>query len=398
MAIVVPVGEDHSIERDSGSKDGRLTSYAYAGLARFLGSITLRIVAGVDCHKSSHTVVFLNAVGELCGQLTFSTSESGYQSALDLAVQLGCREWGLEGSGCYGYALAVFAAAEDALVFDVPGLLTQRHRKHSTHRGKSDVNDARAIAEVVLREPDRLATFSVAVTQRALRLRYDQRDRLVRERTKAANRLRGAALLIGISKLPADITATRTASEIAASVLALRSSATANIALAAVLDELDDACETIRLLNAKIRATEQHIRPLVRRVAPDLLAVHGISEVSAAGIIGHAGDISNCRNASAFASKCGVAPVDCSSGRSSTVRLNVGGDRQLNRLLHVAAMSQVRCASHAGRQYYDRKRTEGKTHLAAMRCLKRTLATVVFYRLRAVDALLSDENSAPVAA
>ncbi len=31
----------------------------------------MRIVAGVDCHKSSHTVVFLNEIGVTCGQLTF---------------------------------------------------------------------------------------------------------------------------------------------------------------------------------------------------------------------------------------------------------------------------------------------------------------------------------------
>lgn len=358
----------------------------------------MRIVAGVDCHKSSHTVAFLNAVGEVCGQLTFSTSEGGYQAALALAKALGCNEWGLEGSGCYGYAFAVFAAAEGAVIFDVPGILTRRNRKHSTHRAKSDVNDARAIASIVLGEADRLAKFSHAVTQRALRMRYDQRDRLVRERTKAANRLRGAALLIGVNKLPADITATRTVTKLASCSLKLGSSVNVDVALAAVLDEIDDACETIAGLNVKIKATEAHIRPLVRGVAQKLLEVHGISDVAAAGIIGHAGDIRNCRNASAFANKCGVAPVDCSSGRSSTVRLNIGGDRQLNRLLHVAAMSQVRCAGHAGRNYYDRKRAEGKSHLAAMRCLKRTLATIVFYRLRAVDALLFADVTAPVAA
>ncbi len=293
----------------------------------------MRIVAGVDCHKSSHTVVFLNEIGKVCGELTFPTSEAGYKSALEIAAKLGCHEWGLEGSGCYGYAFAVFAAAEAVQVFDVPGILTQRNRKHSMRRAKSDINDARAIAEVVLRECDRLAKFSHAVMQRALRMRYDQRDRCVRERTKAVNRLRGAALLIGVSELPEDITPNRKASRLASCVEELRSSVSADFALSAILDEIDDACEAIRLLNAKIKTIEQHIRPLVRSAAPDLLKVHGISDVSAAGLIGHTGDIRNCRDASAFATKCGVAPVECSSGRSTSVRLNVGGDRQLNRLL-----------------------------------------------------------------
>jgi transposase len=93
----------------------------------------------------------------------------------------------------------------------------------------------------------------------------------------------------------------------------------------------------------------------------------------------------NYRNSAAFAAKCGAAPVPCSSGRNVAVRVNAGGDRQMNRLLHVVAMAQVMAAAHAGREYYERKRAEGKTHLAAMRCLKRQLATVVYYRLKAVQ-------------
>lgn len=358
----------------------------------------MKIIAGVDCHKSTHTVVFLNETGSVCGQLTFSTTESGYNLALKLAKELGCREWGLEGSGSYGYAFAIYASADDALVYDVPGILTQRHRKHSSNRGKSDINDARAIAETLLRDSGRLAQFTNAIAQRALRMRYDQRDRLVRERTKAANRLRSAALMIGVTELPKDLTPDRTVTKLAAAAVKLRKNVAVNDALDAVLDEIDDACSAIHTMNVRIRAIESKIRPMVRSIAPELLKVHGISDVSAAGIIGHAGDMKNCRNASAFANKCGVAPVDCSSGRNSSVRLNIGGDRQLNRLLHTAAMSQVRSSNHAGKIYYDKKRHEGKTHFAAMRCLKRTLATVVFYRLRAVDAMISGVAPEQIAA
>ncbi len=70
------------------------------------------------------------------------------------------------------------------------------------------------------------------------------------------------------------------------------------------------------------------------------------------------------------------------SGPNSAVRINTGGNRQLNRLLHVIAFSQIRSTAHAGRIYYDRKRREGKTHRSAMRALKRQLCTVVYYRLR----------------
>lgn len=70
----------------------------------------MRVVAGVDCHKSSHTAV-LDAVGQRLERITFPTTEEGYEQALVVGARLGCTEWGLEGAGCYGYAFRVFARA-----------------------------------------------------------------------------------------------------------------------------------------------------------------------------------------------------------------------------------------------------------------------------------------------
>jgi len=349
----------------------------------------MRVVAGVDCHKTSHTVVFLDAVGQIVEQLSIPTTEEGYERALSAGERLGCSEWGLEGAGCYGLAFAVFAGARSVQVLEVPGILTKRHRRHGSHRGKSDDNDARAIAEVVLREAGRLPRFHPAVMQRALRLRYDRRDRFVRERTRAANRLRMAAVLIGVVTLPRDVTSTKAARRLATLAIRFGEEVTLHQAVAAVVEDLQDAAEEIIRLNEKIRVVEAKLRALSREVAGDLHSVHGVSTVVAAGLIGHAGDMGNYRNAAAFAAKCGAAPVPCSSGRHVAVRLNTGGDRQLNRLLHIIAMAQVCAKAHPGRHYYQRKRTEGKTHRAAMRCLKRQLATVVYYRLCAVQRLVS---------
>ncbi len=45
-------------------------------------------------------------------------------------------------------------------------------------------------------------------------------------------------------------------------------------------------------------------------------------------------------------------------------------------------MIQLRTEDHPGRIYYDRKRAEGKNHNAAVRALKRRIATIIYYRLR----------------
>jgi transposase len=341
----------------------------------------MRIVAGVDCHKASHTVVFVDAVGHPVEGLTIPTTAEGYERALAVADQLGCVNWGLEGAGCYGFAFAVHIGAHGGTVFDVPGVRTRRERRHGSRRGKSDANDAQAIADVVLRDAGRLSQFHPPTVQRALRLLYDRRDRLVRERTRAANRLRMAAVLLGVMELPADLTATKTVRGVARSARRFRTQVRLNVATDVIVEEIEDAVHDIVRLNDRIRGVERRLTPLAREVAPHLLVVHGASAIVAAGLVGHAGDMRHYRDAAAFAAKCGTAPVPCSSGRHVAVRLNIGGDRQLNRLLHIIAMAQVRATGHRGREYYERKRAEGKTHRAAMRCLKRQLATVVYYRL-----------------
>jgi len=339
--------------------------------------------------------VFLDAVGKVIDRITFSTTAEGYEQALTVGHRLGCHEWGLEGAGCYGYAFSVFARAQGATVSEVPGILTKRHRRHGSRRGKSDETDAQAIAEVVLREADRLPCFHPSVLHRALRLRYDRRDRLVRERTRAVNRLRMSAVVIGVVELPRDLTSQKAARWVANLAIEFREEVKPHAAASAIVDDLQDAAEDVLRLTEKIRAAERQLKVLTAEIGSELMAVHGVSSVVAAGLIGHAGDVRNYRNAGAFAAKCGAAPVPCSSGRRVAVRVNRGGDRQLNRLLHIIALAQVASKAHPGRQYYERKRTEGKAHPAAMRCLKRQLATVVYGRLSVVqDRLLADDAAA----
>ena len=41
----------------------------------------MRVVAGVDCHKSSHTAVFLDAAGQVIDRVTFRRQNRGYERA-----------------------------------------------------------------------------------------------------------------------------------------------------------------------------------------------------------------------------------------------------------------------------------------------------------------------------
>ncbi len=239
----------------------------------------------------------------------------------------------------------------DMIVFEVPGIVTKRHRKHASQHGKSDRKDAQAIAEAVLRDSERLPRFREFEEQEALRLRYDQRDAL--------------RLTIDAPKEPqtsASLRALRTALDVIVNP---------DFVEDALVDEVRFSLATIERLNEQISRLERLMSPFVKRLAPELLELRGVSVIVAAGLIGHCGDMRNLRNADAFAMRSATAPISWSSGKSQAVRLNVGGNRQLNRLLHVIATVQLRAMDHPGRIYYDRKRSEGKTGRSALRALNR---------------------------
>jgi transposase len=89
-------------------------------------------------------------------------------------------------------------------------------------------------------------------------------------------------------------------------------------------------------------------------------------------------------SAAHFASCNATAPIEASSGEKKRHRLNQRGNRQLNWAIHTAAVIRLRSPCE-GREYYDRKRAEGKNTNEAVRALKRQLSKVI-YRTMVADA------------
>ncbi|MEU9919031.1 transposase [Streptomyces sp. NPDC051001] len=61
-----------------------------------------------------------------------------------------------------------------------------------------------------------------------------------------------------------------------------------------------------------------------------------------------------------FAARCGVSPVEASSGKTQRRRLNRGGDRQANSALYTIVIARLRWDTRT-RSYVKRRVTEGKT-------------------------------------
>ena len=72
--------------------------------------------------------------------------------------------------------------------------------------------------------------------------------------------------------------------------------------------------------------------------------------------------------------------IGCPDGDQARHRLSRAGNRQINRVLHIMARVQIRNPSE-GRAYYDRKKSDGKAPMEAMRCVKRRLSDIVYQQM-----------------
>ncbi len=139
-------------------------------------------------------------------------------------------------------------------------------------------------------------------------------------------------------------------------------------------------------LDEQLVANSSRMTELVKASqAASLLDKTGIGPVTAAiclTVWSHHGRV---RSEAAFASLAGVNPIPASSGNTVRHRLNRGGDRRLNRALHMAVLTRMTHDPDTC-EYVERRRAEGRTTKEIRRCLKRYLARQIYRTLNTAEA------------
>jgi transposase len=326
---------------------------------------------GVDTHKFSLAACAVDERGAVVAEASFVNDPAGHDEfARWAAAAMPRAVVGIEGSATYGAAL-VHSLGPTWSVREVPPHLTRRERIRTRRPGKSDPGDALAIARVTLREHE-LPPPRRAGASRDLQLLVEARDDLVGEATRMRNRLHADLLVL----LPGDRTvAGRLVGPRRLALVAARLRRRPELQAELARSRL----AALRRLDAEIGALEARIA--ARVTGHPLLAIPGVGPLVAAKLLGEIGDVRRLRSADGFAALAGVAPIPASSGQRQRMRLNRGGNRQLNRALFTIAMVQLRHYPPA-QAFAARKRAEGKSGREAIRCLKRHLARAVFHALR----------------
>jgi transposase len=338
------------------------------------------IVIGADTHKSTHTLAAVDAMtGRIVATKTIRADADGMLGAWRWAHALGAGErvWALEDCRHVSGRLERSLVGQGERVVRVAPKMMGQIRRSERQPGKSDEIDAVAVARAAVREGvENLPAAFLDQQAFEIRLLHDHRQVLVAERTRHQNRLRWHLVELD-PELEARLPARSLDREVCLDRIARR---LVRLPQSSRVRVARDELRRIRELTRTERALERELTAAIKQLRPDLLAEEGIGPTTAAMLIGRTAGAQRFPTDGHFARQAGAAPIPASSGRTSRIRLNRGGDRQLKCALHRIAITKARI-NPATRAYLDRKLAEGKTRSEAYRCLKRHIARRVWHLL-----------------
>lgn len=256
----------------------------------------------------------------------------------------------------------------------MPAALSAQVRKLSGSGHKTDAHDARSTA-VAGRHARRLRAVVPDGAPQVLGLLLERRARVVstRQRVLVAIHEQPAKLV------PGDVARHLSANKTAAALRKIHPTDPVGAMRRQIAVEL---LGELRSLDRKRKTCDAELGQALADYGTCLMSIDGIGPVAAATIVSIVGNVRRFPSAGHFASFTGTAPVAASSGEVVRYRLNLGGQRQMKKVLHLAARVQISLPNSAGRVYVHRKLAEGKTRAEAIRSLKRHLPNVVYRALQ----------------
>ncbi|WP_151770151.1 IS110 family transposase [Streptomyces abyssomicinicus] len=379
--------------------------------------------AGVDAGKNEHHCTVIDTEGERRLSRRVVNDETTLLELIGEVLELGEGEpvtWAVDLNAGGAALLIALLAAHGQKVFYIPGRTV--HHASGSYRGdgKTDAKDAYVIADQArmrrdlhpLQEQNEIAVDLRILTAR----RYD----LTADRTRAINRLRAqlleyfptlerafnysaskaALVLLTGYQTPAALRRTgqsrlitwlanrkvRNAPAVAATALEAaqaqhtvipgeKTSAAMVRVLAAEVMALDEEiARTDALIEARFR---EHAHAAAITSMPGMGNLLGAEFVACTG-----GDLDAIGSSRRLAGIAGLAPVPKDSGRiSGNMRRPHRYHRRLLRVFYLSAQIAARCCP-TSRAFYERKRTEGKSHKQAVLALARRRLDVLWALIR----------------
>jgi transposase len=333
------------------------------------------VIGGVDTHADIHVAAACDPLGAVLGTESFPTTPFGYRRLLAFLISFGpVTVVGVEGTGSYGAGLARHLAEAGVRVVEVNRPNRQVRRRH----GKSDIVDAIAAARAVISGQATVIPKTHDGSVEALRALQIVHRSAMKSRTQALNQLHALVVtapeairapLRGLNRRQLLATCQAYRPGNGDDIVAVTKFALRHLA--------------IRISELTIETTEisKRRRRLLAQCAPTLMAIIGVGPDTATALMLAAGDNPDrLGSPAAFAALLGASPIPASSGKTTRMRLNRGGDRQGNSALWHIVISRM-ATQPATKAYVERRTEEGLSKPEIIRCLKRYVAREVFNAL-----------------
>jgi len=378
------------------------------------------VFCGIDVGKSEHHAVGLAVDGTRLYDKALPNDEARLRTVFDRLATHGPVLIVVDQPNTIGALPVTVARSCGHQVAYLPGLSMRRIADLYPGQAKTDARDAFIIADTARTMPHtlrRVDTGDDTLAELGVLIGFD--DDLAGEATRVSNRIRG--LLTGIHPAlervlgprvthpavleilsrcggPAGIRtagkrrltaiAAKNAPRMGARLVAeiytaleaqtvvVPGSAAAETVLPKLADSLKETLQQRKAIGMDVeRMLDAH--PL----SSVLISMPGVGIRTAARILLEVGDGSAFKSAGHLAAYAGIAPVTHRSGTSIRGEHPArSGNRKLKRALFLSAFAALH--DPTSRAYYDRKRTEGKKHNAALICLARRRCDVLFAMLK----------------
>lgn len=380
----------------------------------------IAVFCGLDVGKGEHHATALNQTGKRVYDKKLANTEPRLRELFTALIEHGPVLVVVDQPASIG-ALPV-AVARDAgcQIAYLPGLTMRRLADLHPGKSKTDARDAFVIADAARTLPHTLRSIDTGdetVAELTMLTGFD--EDLAAESTRLRNRIRGLltqihpslervlgrrldhpGVLALLESFPTpslmaaagrdallDVVrphAPRLAERLVGDVFTALEEQTVVVAgtsaAATILPHLTESLRSILHHRDTVAAQVEHLladHPL----SPVLTSIPGIAVRTAARILVEIGDAGGFRSAAHLAAYAGLAPATRRSG--SSIRgenPSRRGNKRLKRALYLSAFAALR--DPQSQAYYQRKRTEGKHHVAALTCLARRRVDVLFAMLR----------------
>ena len=375
--------------------------------------------AGIDAGKAAHHCVAINADGQRVLSRRVVNDEDALVDLIRAVKALadgGAVRWAIDLNSGGAALLITLLLDDDQELLYIPGRVV--HHASGAYRGdgKTDAKDAAIIADQARMRRDLHPLRHRDKTAADLRILCARRTDLAADRNRAINRLRAqlleyfpalerafdyahrkAALILltgyqtpdglrrmGVARLEKWL---RDRHAYHAGDLAARAIAAANAQRITITGQQVAASVVARLaqtvldLNAELVDVDAMIEETFQqhRLAGIITSMPGFGPLLGAELLAATnGDLASFNTADRLAGIAGLAPVPRDSGRiSGNLKRPRRYDRRLLRVFYLAANNSIKTCPKS-RNYYDRKRSEGKRHSQAVLCLARRRLNVLW--------------------